>query len=67
MPTSGLEGEKGPHTISAQNFKLQEGLKMYGQLPNYDVFQGYDLGIDSELSRIAEIFMPISTNHRVES
>ena len=33
-------------------FKHRENLKMHGQLPDYDEFQCYDLGIDSELIQI---------------
>ena len=44
----------GSHRISAENSKRREDLKMYGHLPDYGEFHGYDLGIDSELSQIAE-------------
>ena len=43
---------KEKHTIPAGDFKQQEDLKMYGQLPDYDGFRGYDLGIDSGLGRV---------------
>ena len=36
------------------NFKHQEDLKMYGRLPDYGEFRGYDLGVDSGLSQIDE-------------
>ena len=54
MPKSDLGGEKEDHTISVGNFKQHEDLKMYGQLPDYDEFQGYDMQIDSDLSRTDE-------------
>ena len=54
MIESGFGREKESHTISAWDFNHQEDIKTYGQLPDYDEFQGYDLGIDSELSQIDE-------------
>ena len=54
MLKSGLDGEKEAHTIAVGNFKHQEGWGIYGQLPDYDELQGYDVGIDTDLSRIAE-------------
>ena len=54
MLKSGLEGEKGPRTISVGNFIQQEDLEMYGQLPYYAEVQLYDPGIDTDLSQIAE-------------
>ena len=52
MPKSGLGEEKEDHAILAENFKHQEALKMYEQLPDYDEFQGYYLGIDSEFPQM---------------
>ena len=49
-----LGGDKEARTISVGNFKQQEGPKTYGQLPDYDEFHGYDLGIDTDLSQINE-------------
>ena len=54
IPKSGLEGGNEAHTIPAGTFKHQEDLKMYGQLPDYDEFQGYYLRTDAEIGRIAE-------------
>ena len=51
MPESGLEGENEDRTIPAEHFKQKEDLKAYGQLPDYDEFQRYDRGADSELSQ----------------
>ena len=39
--------------VLVNDFKQQEGLKMYIQLPDYDDFQGYDLGMGWILSHIA--------------
>ena len=49
----GLEGEKESHTISVGVFTHREDLKMYGQLPDFDDIQRYDMGIDTDLSRMA--------------
>ena len=57
-------GEKEAHAILVGNFKPQDDLKMYGQLPDYDEFHGYDLEIDSELSQIAG---NIYANSRIQS
>ena len=54
MIKSGLDVEKAPRTMLVGNSKHQEDLEMYGRLPDYDEFQGYDMGIDTDLSRIAE-------------
>ena len=37
-----------------ENFKQKADLEMYSQLPDYDDFQGYDLGIETILSQIAQ-------------
>ena len=54
MLKSGSGGEKESRTISVGDFKQQEDLEMYGQLPDYDEFQLYVLGIDTDLSKIGE-------------
>ena len=51
---SGLEGEKEEHTIPVGDIKRQGDLEMFGQLPDYDEFQGYGMWIDTDLSRIDE-------------
>ena len=53
MAKSGLGGEKVARAISVGNFKHRWNLEMRGQLPDYDEFQGYDLGIDTDLSCVA--------------
>ena len=45
-------GEKEARTSSVGNFKQKEDLEMYGQLPDYEEFQVYGLGIGTDLSRI---------------
>ena len=46
MLNSSLEGGKEAHTVLAENPKTSRGFKMYSQLPDYDDFQGRDLGFD---------------------
>ena len=48
-----LENENGAHIVSVNGFKQKEDLKMYIQLPDYDYFQGYDLGAGGVLSQIS--------------
>ena len=50
---SSLENENEARVVRANDFKQQEDLKTYSQLPDYDDFQGYDMGADGILSRIA--------------
>ena len=54
MLKSGLGGEKESHTILVGNSKQQEDLEMYGQLLDYDEFQGYDLWVHTEFVQVAE-------------
>ena len=54
MIKPGSEGEKEAHTIAVGNFKQKGDLGMYGKLADYGEFQGYDLGIDTDLSQIGE-------------
>ena len=54
MLKSVSEGEKKARTILVGNSKRRTDLEMYGLLPDYGEFQGYDLGIDTDLSQIAE-------------
>ena len=42
------------HVVLAENFIQQGDFKMHIQLPGYDDFQCYDLGIDTILSQIAQ-------------
>ena len=39
-----LENGKGAHSVVLGNFKQQEDVKIYSQLPDYDDFQVYYLG-----------------------
>ena len=52
MIKSGLRGEKEARIIPVVDFKQREDLQMYGQLPDYEEFQRYYLGIYSEVSQI---------------
>ena len=51
MPKSCLEREKESHVVLVGNSKQQEDLEMYIQLPDYEEFQLYDLGVDAVLSQ----------------
>ena len=42
---SRLEDENEAHIFPANDPKLQEDIKMYIRLPDYDASQGYDLGV----------------------
>ena len=44
MLRSSLENTKEAHLAVLGNFKHQEDVKLHGQLPDYDDFQGCDLG-----------------------
>ena len=44
---------KRARVFSVHDFKHQEDLKTYSQLPYYDDLQGYDLGVGGILSQIA--------------
>ena len=48
-----LENGKEAHVVILDNFKHQEDVKMYIQLPDYDDFQCYDSGLRGTLSHIA--------------
>ena len=63
MSRSSLENENGARVVCVNGFKHQEDLKVYIQLPDYDYFQGYDLGVGGILSQIAHKFMPIFISH----
>ena len=53
MPKSSLGNTKEAHLAVLENSKQQEDVELYGQLPDYDDFQGYDLGQEDILRRIA--------------
>ena len=46
--------QRGARAILFGGFKQQEDLKTYSHLPDYDDFQGRDLGVESFLSKIAQ-------------
>ena len=48
-----LGSGKEAHLAAMGNFKQKEALKMYIQLPDYDDFQRYDLGVGGNLSQVA--------------
>ena len=54
MLRSSLGNTKESHLVVLGNFKHQEGVKLYGQLPDYDDFQGYDLGQGAILHQVAQ-------------
>ena len=41
-----LWGTKEAHLAVSGDYKKQEDVRLYGQLPDYDDFQGYDMGKD---------------------
>ena len=45
MLKSGLEGEREARIVTVDSFKQKEDLKMYSRSPDYDILQGYDLGL----------------------
>ena len=49
-----LEESKEANAILRNEFPQQEDVKLYSQLPDYDGFRGYDLGIDEQLGEIAK-------------
>ena len=53
MLKSILGNTKEVRQVVLENFKHQEDVKLYGQLPDYDDFQGYDLGKEDILRQIA--------------
>ena len=53
MMKSSLGNTKEAHLGVSDDFEQQEDVKLYSQLPDYDDFQGYDLGVGGVLSRIA--------------
>ena len=64
MLRSSLENGKGSHLVALSNFKQQEDVKMYIQLPEYDDSQCYDLGMGCALNHVAR---QIYANFRMPS
>ena len=63
MLRSNLEESKDVSDVSRTEFPQQEDVKLYRQLPDYDDFRGYDLGIDEQLEEIStRFFLRISTS-----
>ena len=61
---SRLGNTKALHLAVSGNFKQQEDAERYGQLPNYDDFQGYDLGRDDILLQVAQRIYANPTGRR---
>ena len=54
MMKSSIENPQDANQVLLDQFKIQEGDKMYIQLPAYDDFQSFDLPNEMELSAISE-------------
>ena len=55
MLRSNLGESKEANAVLRSEFSQQEDVKLYSQLPDYDDFRGYDLGIDEQLERDASL------------
>ena len=55
MLRSNLEESKEANAVLRSEFSQQEDVKLYSQLPDYDDFRGYDLGIDEQLESAASL------------
>ena len=53
MLKSNLDNTKESHLAVLEDSEKQEDVKLYGQLPDYGDFQGYDLGMEDILLQIA--------------
>ena len=51
MLKSNLEESNEANAVLISEFPQQEDIKLYSQLPDYDDFRGYDLGIDEQLEK----------------
>ena len=49
-----------------ERISQREDFKLYSQLPYYDDFRGYDLGIEEQLERASTLILPTSINIPVE-
>ena len=47
-----MEDTKEAHLVVLEDYKKQEDVKLYGQLPDYDDFQGYDMGEEDVLRQV---------------
>ena len=52
-----MEESKEANAILRNEFSQQEDVKLYSQLPDYDDFRGYDLGVEEQLERAATIIL----------
>ena len=50
------------NAVMGSEFPRQEDFKLYSQLPDYDDFWGYDLGIDEQLELAATLILRIFIN-----
>ena len=57
MLRSNLEESNEANAVLRSEFSQQEDVKLYSQLPDYDDFRGYDLGIDEQLERAATLIL----------
>ena len=55
---------KEAHLADSDDSKKREDVKLYGRLPDYGDFQGYDLGVDGILRQVA---LRIYDNFRMPS
>ena len=55
MIRSNLEESNEANAVLRSEFPQQEDAILYSQLPDYDDFRGYDLGIDEQLERAATL------------
>ena len=59
MLRSNLEESNEANAVLRSEFSQQEDVKLYSQLPDYDDFRGYDLGIDEQLELAATLILRI--------
>ena len=52
MWTSSLGNRKESHLAISGNFKQQEEVELYSQLPDYEDFRGYDFGTEDALNQV---------------
>ena len=62
MLRSNLEESNEVNAVLRSEFSQQEDVKLYSQLPDYDDFRGYDLGIDEQLELAATLILRIFIN-----
>ena len=55
MLKSNLEESNEVNAVLRSEFPLQEDVKLYSPLPDYDDFRGYDLRIDGQLEKAADL------------